>query len=220
MEEQNKFNSNNVFDPVKVDDDYFDHHYREQEQFYAAVKNLPDSIVDILFGEEETSGVIKQIAEQHQLNPNQSAELSRLIRKVLVAEFYLVEIVNQMKAKLSIDEVKAKSIAGALVEKLFTPALEDIKKIHTEKFGKKETPPPKPPMPAASVPPPPTPIMPPSVPSPKPPVINPVPPVIPPAPLTPSAPLSAPFSSTGNIIDLRKNTLTTPAPEAKKEPGI
>lgn len=128
----------NIFDPVKVDDDYFAKHYEEQEAFYEKLKTLPEIIVDLLFG-LETPETIKTVASKNLLNPNQIASLSRLIRKISTAEVYLGDLVEQIKKELGTDEIKAKGIANDLIGKLFIDALADLKKMHAEKFGKPAT---------------------------------------------------------------------------------
>ena len=134
---------NNIYDPVDVDQDYFLDHDEEREEFYTKALTLPGTILEILFNEENTAR-LKSLFESYQLKPKQSEELSRLIRKILVAEIYLGDIVAEITKRLEIDQEKAKGVANSLIGELFTPALEDIKKLHVEKFGKKQETPPQP----------------------------------------------------------------------------
>ncbi len=125
-----------IFDPVKVDDKYFAEHYEEQEAFYMQLKKLPYTVVDILFG-IDTPEIIRSIAAKYRLNENQSVSLSRLIRKLLSVEIYLGDITVQVKERLTVNETVAKSIASSIISDLFASALEDLKKLHVEKFGKR-----------------------------------------------------------------------------------
>ncbi len=132
---------NNIYDPVDVDQDYFLDHDIEREEFYTKALTLPGNILGILFN-TETSTKMRGVSELFQLNPRQSEELSRLIRKILVAEVYLGNIVSEITSRLTIGPDIAKEIASRLITELFAPALEEIKKMHMEKFG--NTPLPKP----------------------------------------------------------------------------
>lgn len=129
----------NIFDPVEVDGNYFVEHLEEQEEFYNIARTLPEPVLNILFG-LNTPNIIKKVCETYQLQINQSANLSRLIRKILVTEIYLGGLVDQIKVSLNIDELKAKAIANDIVGQLFASALDEIKKMHIEKFGKRENP--------------------------------------------------------------------------------
>ena len=127
--------TSDTFDPIKVDDLYFAQHKEEQNQFYQQLKTLPGSIAGVLFG-METAAMIEKISQEKKLNQKQSEEFSRLIRKILTAEVYLGNIVQELKNKLSVTEETAKELANDLISQLFDESLEDIKKLHVEKFGR------------------------------------------------------------------------------------
>src|SRR3989344_2387947 len=127
--------TSDTFDPIKVDDLYFAQHEEEQNQFYQQLKTLPGSIPGVLFG-METATIIEKISQEKKLNQRQSEEFSRLIRKILTAEVYLGNIVQELKNKLSVTEETAKELANDLISQLFDESLEDIKKLHVEKFGR------------------------------------------------------------------------------------
>ena len=127
--------TSDIFDPVKVDALYFAQHEEEQEQFYQQLNTLPGSIVGVLFG-TETATIIEKISQEKKLNQRQSEELSRLIRKILTAKVYLGNIVQELKNRLPVTEETAKELANDLISQLFDESLEDIKKLHIEKFGR------------------------------------------------------------------------------------
>jgi hypothetical protein len=128
-------NINKIYDPVEVDDEYFSANEEEQEAFYSKVKTLPSRVIDILFG-LDTADIIKKICTAANLNTQQSAELSRLIRKVLIADIYIGDMPAQISLKLGVDQNTALEIARTIVSQLFAPAIEDIKKLQLQKFGK------------------------------------------------------------------------------------
>lgn len=126
-----------IYDPIEVDSDYFITHESEQNELYAKIKAVPESVSVILFW-EDTPEMIEKICQSFQLNDKQSGDLSRLIRKILVAETYLGDIVSEITNKLPVGQNIAKDIANKVINDLFAPALEDIKKLHIEKFPGKQ----------------------------------------------------------------------------------
>lgn len=96
-------------------------------------KILP--IKDLIFNLETAVFLKDQIAVKFNLEEKQSRELSRIVRDILITKIYLGKIVQEIKTKLIVEESIAKEIANRLTNDLFAPALEEIKKLHTEKFG-------------------------------------------------------------------------------------
>jgi hypothetical protein len=131
----NENNNNKIYDPVEVDDEYFAANEKEQEAFYSKIKTLPSGVVDVLFG-LDTADIIKKICTAASLNTQQSAELSRLIRKILIADIYIGDMAAQISSSLGIDQNTALEIARAITSQLFAPVIEDIKKLQLQKFGK------------------------------------------------------------------------------------
>jgi len=128
-------NDNKIYDPVEVDDDYFAANEKEQEVFYSKVKTLSNGVVNILFG-LNTADTIKKICATSGLNARQSAELARLLRKVLTADIYIGDMPTQISSRLGVDQNTALEIARSVISQLFAPVIEDIKKIQLQKFGK------------------------------------------------------------------------------------
>ena len=124
-----------IYDPVEVDTDFFAQNEQEQELFYSKVKTLPGPIIDILFG-LDTASLIEGICMDERLNQKQSAELARLIRKTVIADVYIGDMPAQISSKLGVDQNVALEIARNIVSQLFAPAIEDIKKLQLQKFGK------------------------------------------------------------------------------------
>lgn len=127
-------NIDNIYNPIEVDRDFFLEHEEEEQNFYQRAKQLPDSIVNLLFG-EDTPGIIKSFAQTFQLQLKQIASLSRLIRQLLVADSYLGNIVPDLVQKLGLEEKKASDLAKAIISQLLTPALPELKNLHLSKFG-------------------------------------------------------------------------------------
>ncbi len=125
----------NTYDPIKVDEDYFPEHETEQEAFYQQLNALPRDVADILLM-PETAEMLEKISKEKRLSVAQSQELSRLVRKIAVADIYLGDIVKEVQNKLSVNEASAKEVANSLVSEVFASALEELKKLHVQKFGR------------------------------------------------------------------------------------
>ncbi|MEX1064078.1 MAG: hypothetical protein WD898_03660 [Candidatus Paceibacterota bacterium] len=124
---------NKIYDPVEIDADFFAENEDEQERFYSIVKTLPDLVLDVLFG-LDTPKILEGIARNFGLQPEQSAILSRLVRKVLIGDFYIGDFPSKISSGLDVDQDKAREIAKATASDLFIDAVADIKRIHLQKF--------------------------------------------------------------------------------------
>ena len=100
------------------------------EKYYLISK----AIRELIFTESTAVFLKEKIATRYSLSLNQSVMLSRTIRDVLVADFYFGDFVIKLTERLGIDGEKGKEIAAILIGELFSPVLEDIKKVHKEKF--------------------------------------------------------------------------------------
>ncbi|MEK7579667.1 MAG: hypothetical protein AAB469_00510 [Patescibacteria group bacterium] len=100
-------------------------------------KNLPEKFQDFIFDATPADFIKDQISAPLILNENQSQELAKIVLELILADIYLGNIVQEIKNRLKItDDQKAKTIAGLIVNGLFAPILEELKKMHIEKFAK------------------------------------------------------------------------------------
>lgn len=124
-----------IYDPVEVDQDYFAQNPDAWGEFYTKLKTYPQGVIEVLFG-ADTGDILEKICVDFNLNREQSALLSRLIRTVLIADTYIGDMPAQISSKLGVDQSTALEIARAVVSQLFAPVIEDIKKLQLQKFGK------------------------------------------------------------------------------------
>lgn len=123
----------NIFSPFDVEFGNTQFNWEEfLEKYYAS----PKSVRDIIFNTATTVFLKEQIAVRYALSLDQSQALSRAVRDVLLANFYWGDLAVKLAEQLKINEGQAKEITAALIEKLFSPALEDIEKMQKEKFKK------------------------------------------------------------------------------------
>jgi len=108
---------------------------RSMEKYILSTLEPPKNIQKILIGFETAEFVEEDLGPKFNLYVVQKREITRIIRDLLLAKVYLGDMVKTIEEKLNITNEPAKQIANELI-RLFTPALEDIKKIHVEKFGR------------------------------------------------------------------------------------
>ena len=131
-----------IFDPVEVDYEYFLDHLDEQDLFYEKSRALPTTIKACLFGTSLPSKV-QSLADRFGFTEKQSALLSRLIRKVFVAEVFIGDLIRELKDQLDLPQSKAQELADALTTELFAPAIDDLKQLHAQTFAKSQSPQPQ-----------------------------------------------------------------------------
>lgn len=123
----------NIYDPIDVDAELFSKDFEFEDEVYTKARSTGGNILSILFS-DETPQIMQGIGQNFRLNQNQSAYLSRIVREVLIADIFIGDIVAEIAKRLNIQTADAQSLANALLTQLFAPAIEDIKKIHREKF--------------------------------------------------------------------------------------
>lgn len=141
----------NIYSPTEIDNDIILLDDEKHELFYSKINALPQNIQNILFY-LDTEEKLKNISTQAKLNQNQSAELTRLVRDILISDVYLGDIVKETQKHLVVSEETAREIANQIISEIFAPALEELKKNHVQKFGKKTENAPTPANPPASNP--------------------------------------------------------------------
>ncbi len=96
-----------------------------------------DSISDDLFNllvDETTSEFINKVGQTYaQINPR-IADLSRIIRDTILADIYIGDLPSEISNRLGVDPNTGREIANQIVSQLFTPTLDDIKKLQAAKF--------------------------------------------------------------------------------------
>lgn len=110
---------------------------RSLERYITSTFEPSENIQKILLGFETAEFIEEQLGPKFNLSLQQKREVTRIIRDLLLAKVYLGDIVKTITEKLGFAPESAKQVANEII-RLFSPALEDIKKMHVEKFGKKE----------------------------------------------------------------------------------
>lgn len=105
------------------------------EQFINKIYSLPENIQTFFLNSSKMAEFIKDTLVKNNLTEENGKELARVIRDLLFADFYLGDVVNQIRQRVGVDDQKSKTIAGLIVTELFAPILNDLKKMHAEKFA-------------------------------------------------------------------------------------
>lgn len=128
-----------VYSPFEVDFERLNNEERAWNGFVASLNSLPEKIQTIIMSADTRVFLQYEIGEVYQLSSAQSAELSRIVRNILMGVMFSGDMVRELVARLRIDPTQAQEIKDLIVKSVFTPALEDIKKVQAQKFPDKVT---------------------------------------------------------------------------------
>lgn len=103
------------------------------EKFQDRIETISE-VLFVLLVDEATSEFIKSLTQKYIQLSVQGPDIARLIRDVVIADVFIGDMPQEMSKRLGIDPQLAREIANQIVSQLFTPVLEDLKKLHKEKF--------------------------------------------------------------------------------------
>jgi len=102
-------------------------------KFLKSFDNLPQPIKDLLTS-LDTTEKITNAGKTFGLDEFDTESLSFAIRKIATGEVFIGNGVELIADETGLPPERAKSVLGLVVNEIFAPALEDIKKIQTSKF--------------------------------------------------------------------------------------
>ncbi|MEK7151473.1 MAG: hypothetical protein AAB784_02040 [Patescibacteria group bacterium] len=102
-------------------------------KFQDKIDATPDDLYNILVA-EQTINFIRSLTQKHISLSTQGSDITRIIRDVVIADVFIGDMPRELSRRLGIDQQLAREIANQIVSQLFTPVLEDLKKIHNEKY--------------------------------------------------------------------------------------
>lgn len=94
---------------------------------------LPLKVKDVMTS-ATTDYYLEFLSKKVGLDQNQSSDLSRIVRDVLLADAFLSDFPALISSKLGVEASIANQIANKIVSELFALAIEDIKNMQREKF--------------------------------------------------------------------------------------
>jgi len=108
----------------------------ERKSFVESFENLPQKLKD-LFVSMDVAAEIYSIHPGYTLKEAQVKLLAQIVRGVLLGTIFIGDMVFKIKSELGIDENTARDIANTLTSKIFSLALEDIKRLQHYNFSDK-----------------------------------------------------------------------------------
>lgn len=129
-------NEAKTFDPYAVYLNEIGSDRFKYNKLHDKLKSLPEKFQDFIFDIVPGNFIKDRVSLPLGLNEKQSKETAKIVMDLLVADWYLGDAVNQIVRRAGVEEQKAKTIAGLIVTELFASILEDLKKMHIEKFAK------------------------------------------------------------------------------------
>lgn len=103
-------------------------------EYIRRVSSLPKSVRNILMDTSTAEFIEENLGPTFNLNNEQKVKITRTIRDILLGDAPLNSMPGLISSKLNIDQSSAVQIANKIVSDLFGPAIEDIKKLQTERF--------------------------------------------------------------------------------------
>ena len=108
----------------------------ERRVFLGLYQNLSSSLREFL-ASDITALTIYTAGQAQNLNDEQIYTLAKLIRELILGNIFIKDFPMSISSKLSIDDIRAGSIANKIIAESFGPILEDIKRIQRNKFSEK-----------------------------------------------------------------------------------
>lgn len=103
------------------------------EKLNSKIDRLPQTLADIM-ADSITSEFIEGLTKKYIQLSVQGPDIARLIRDVVIADVFIGDMPQELSRRLGIDQQLAREVANQIVSQLFAPILEDLKKVHREKF--------------------------------------------------------------------------------------
>lgn len=102
--------------------------------------SLPEPIKNTLVDLSTAEFIEENLGPAFELSAEQKANVTRIIRDVLLGDISINEMAGKISEKLGIDPTTAYQIQGKIVNELFGSVIEDIKKMQKEKFPQSSQP--------------------------------------------------------------------------------
>lgn len=102
-------------------------------EYTMRVLSLPESIKNILMDSSTAEFIEDGLGPNFNLNRIQITEITRIIRDILLGDLSLNDTTSTISQNLKVSPTVANQIQNKIMNDLFGPAVEDIKKIQKEK---------------------------------------------------------------------------------------
>lgn len=103
------------------------------ERLQNKIDKIPPNLANLLTN-NKTSAFIESLTQKHIQLSVQGSDVARLIRDVVIGDVFIGDMPKEISSRLGVDQAFAREIANQIVSQLFTPVLEDIKKVQNERY--------------------------------------------------------------------------------------
>lgn len=123
----------NMHSPYQVDLEELLLVKKDWDVFANKFIKLPVNIKGVMIS-AETADYLEFLSKKLGLGQNQSSDLSRIVRDILLTDKFLGDFPILISSGLRVDMKIANQIVQKIINELFAPAIEDIKNTQREKF--------------------------------------------------------------------------------------
>jgi len=102
-------------------------------RFQDKLDALPGDLVDFLL-DPAAANFVQSLTQKYIQLSVQGPDVARLIRDVVIGDIFIGDMPKEISNRLGIDQTFAREIANLIVSQLFTPFIEDIKKVQNERY--------------------------------------------------------------------------------------
>lgn len=103
------------------------------EKLNKKIDKMPQSLADFLV-DAKVSEFMELLTQKYIQLSVQGSDIARLIRDVVIADVFIGDMPQELSRRLGIDQTVAREVTNLIVSQLFAPVLEDLKKVHRERF--------------------------------------------------------------------------------------
>src|SRR3989338_1927531 len=104
------------------------------EEYAKKIAPVSVPIKNILMDNSTTDFVEANLGPAFGFSLEQKTEIMRILRDVLLGDLFIGDMIATISQKLNVDSQVAQQISTSILNELFAPAIEDIKRIQREKF--------------------------------------------------------------------------------------
>ncbi|HEY4506612.1 MAG TPA: hypothetical protein VJH71_00375 [Candidatus Paceibacterota bacterium] len=108
------------------------------EKFQDKIDKISEPLFFLLV-DDETSGFISSIVQKYSQLSSKGSNLARLIRDVVIGDIFIGDLPQELSRSTGLDQSAAREIANTVVSQLFSPILDEIKKLQSDKFPGRAT---------------------------------------------------------------------------------
>lgn len=103
------------------------------ERLQEKIDRIPTSLNNFLV-DNKTSALIETLTQKYIQLSVQGPDVARLIRDVVIGDIFIGDMPKEISNRLGVDSTLAREVANQIVSQLFTPVLDDIKKVQNERY--------------------------------------------------------------------------------------